>query len=102
MFGTRNAITASVSVSPHVFLSKSLIIRSVGLSAGLLAVIVCAVYLFLRVTSEAEYVGAEWKANGRRGGEERKCVCAHVCVCVMEDVKEIGGGNEFLQHHVNH
>lgn len=66
MFGTRNAIAAYVSVSPHRFLSKALIIRSVGLSVGILAVIVCVVHLFLRVTSGVEYVGTKWKATGRQ------------------------------------
>lgn len=47
-FGTGKAITASVSL--HFFLSKPLIIRSLGPSVGLLGIIV-HMYLFLRVAS---------------------------------------------------
>lgn len=83
-----------LSISSCLFLSKSLtlslqIIGSVGLSVGLLVVIIC-MYLFLRVTDGKEYVitkQSKWETGSERRKRREQSSSS---VTVMKSVGEIG------------
>lgn len=97
MFGTRNATTASVSL--HLFLSKSLIIRSVAFSVELLSVIVRMCYFF-KGHKWGRTCWCEMKGKWETCGEERKKKC--VGTGEQRSSGDCNSENEFLQHHVNH